>query len=213
MLFKNHEHAALLLAEKLNRFKGKNPLVLGIPNRGIPIALRIAEALAGEMDAVLIEKITPPGEPNITLGAVDETGNVYLSTLADDFGLSKEILSKEKKKRETLLKEKRKQFKEMTDPFGRTVIIVDDGTLSHIAMIASLKSIRTNQPKHLVAATLMSSRESLDVIRKLADEVVNLLTPKNPYSVGNFFIDFKNVSDKEVIKIMKELRPKLKKQL
>ena len=79
MLFKNREHAARLLAQKLMTYQGENPLVLGIPRGAVPMAKVIADELSGELDVVLVRKIGAPNQPELAIGSVDESGHVYLS--------------------------------------------------------------------------------------------------------------------------------------
>jgi len=80
MLFENREHAARLLARRLSAYyKNKNPLLLAIPRGAIGMAEIIADVLGGELDVVLVHKLGAPGQPELAIGAIDETGNVFLS--------------------------------------------------------------------------------------------------------------------------------------
>src|SRR5262245_10889646 len=76
MLFKDREHAARLLAQRLAGYRGQGPLVLGIPRGAIPMAKIIAEALDGELDVVLVHKLAAPGQPELAIGSVDEAGHL-----------------------------------------------------------------------------------------------------------------------------------------
>ena len=76
MRFRNRQHAAELLAERLRvSYKNKNPLVLGVPRGAVPMAKFIADALGGELDVVLVHKLTHPEQPELAIGAIDEQGN------------------------------------------------------------------------------------------------------------------------------------------
>jgi predicted phosphoribosyltransferase len=79
MLFKDREHAARLLAQRLAGYRGQRPLVLGIPRGAVPMAKIIAAALDGELDVVLVHKLGAPGQPELAIGSVDEAGHLYLS--------------------------------------------------------------------------------------------------------------------------------------
>ena len=76
MRFRNREHAARLLAQKLAKYKAEKPLVLGIPRGAVPMAKIIADDLKGELDVVLVHKLGAPGQPEFAIGAVDEKGQV-----------------------------------------------------------------------------------------------------------------------------------------
>jgi predicted phosphoribosyltransferase len=85
MSFENREHAARLLARRLSAYyKNKNPLVLAIPRGAIGMAEIIADVLGGELDVVLVHKLGAPGQPELAIGAIDETGNVFLSAYGLD---------------------------------------------------------------------------------------------------------------------------------
>ena len=80
MLFKNREHAAELLVQRLRTsYKNKSPLVLGVPRGAVPMAKIIADALGGELDVVLVHKLSHPDQPELAIGAIDEKGNAFVS--------------------------------------------------------------------------------------------------------------------------------------
>ena len=94
MRFHNCEHAAHLIAEKLIAYRGQYPLVLGIPRGAVPMAKIIAEALGGDLDVVLVHKLGAPGNPELAIGSVDETGRVYLSEHVRELGVEDAYRSK-----------------------------------------------------------------------------------------------------------------------
>ena len=94
MIFRNREHAAVLLAEKLGKYKGKNPLVLGIPRGAVAMAKVIAIALKGEIDVVLVHKLGAPSQPELARGAVDEKGRVYLTGVVRKWRISPECIAR-----------------------------------------------------------------------------------------------------------------------
>src|ERR1039457_1523983 len=79
MIFHDRVEAADKLADKLERYHGKNPLVLGIPRGGVVLAARIAELLEGDVDVVLTHKLGAPGNPEVAIGAIDEAGQIFLN--------------------------------------------------------------------------------------------------------------------------------------
>ncbi|MEW6297053.1 MAG: phosphoribosyltransferase family protein, partial [Thermodesulfobacteriota bacterium] len=84
MRFHNREHAAHLLAKQLTVYRGRHQGVLGIPRGAVPMAKIIADALEGDLDVVLVHKLGAPGNPELAVGAVDETGHLYLNEVVDN---------------------------------------------------------------------------------------------------------------------------------
>ncbi len=211
MLFRNREEAARLLAEQLIGYRGQNPLVLAIPRGAVPMARIIAEVLEGEMDVVLVHKLGAPGQSELAIGAVDEAGEIYLAGHAVELGVSKDYIAREKQAQMKRLQSRRAFYTPVRPPInpsGRVAIVVDDGIATGATMVAALRAVRAQKPSKLIAATAVASREALQMVRELADEVVCLDVPEIFYAVGQFFLEFPQVSDEEVITSLKQSRSK-----
>ncbi|WDT75598.1 MAG: phosphoribosyltransferase family protein [Candidatus Manganitrophus sp.] len=209
MYFRNRRHAAALLAEKLARYKGQRPLVLAIPRGAVPMAKIIAEQLEGEMDVALVHKLGMPGNPELAIGSVDESGHVYLLEYAHTIDLPDRYLAAERERQVKTLRERRARYTPVhppIDPAGRIVIVVDDGIATGASMVAALLSIRTKRPKKIIVATAVAPYDSLQKIQELADEVVCLDVPRNFHAVGDFFQEFSQVTDEEVIDLLRQGR-------
>jgi len=211
MPFRDREEAARLLADRLVGYRGRNPLVLAIPRGAVPMAFVIAESLDGEMDVVLVHKLSAPGQPELAIGSVSERGQVYVSELARSLGVGEEYIAREKKAQMKILSGRRARYTPVhppIDPLGRVVIVVDDGIATGATMVSALRAVRIQKPSRLIAATAVASREALHMIRGLADEVVCLEVPDVFYAVGQFFLEFPQISDEEVITFLKQSRSK-----
>ncbi|HET8562230.1 MAG TPA: phosphoribosyltransferase [Candidatus Binatia bacterium] len=209
MIFRNREHAAKLLAQKLAKYIIQKPLVLGIPRGALPMAKVIADALDGELDVVLVHKLGAPGQPELAIGAVDEEGRVYLSDSVPEWGISSDYVDREKQEQLETLRRRRAQytpFRSPINPSGRIVIVVDNGIATGATMIAALRSVREQSPAKLIAAVAVLPPSTLSRIRKYADEVVYLDAPEDFFAVGQFFEDFPQVTDDEVIAILGSVR-------
>jgi len=216
MLFKDREEAAYRLAEKLARYQGQNPLVLAIPRGAVGMSAVIAESLNGELDVILVHKLRAPDQPELAIGSVDETGHVYLRDYAQIHGINPHYLEAEKNAQMEVLKQRRAMYTPVHAPIhpsGRVVIIVDDGIATGSTMIAALHAIRAKKPARLVVATAVASQDALQEISKIADEVVCLAVPERFYAVGQFFQEFKQVTDEEVMAILEKSRARAKKDL
>lgn len=213
MIFRNREHAATLLVQKLAKYKTKNPLVLGIPRGAVPMAKIIADALDGDLDVVLVHKLGAPGEPELAIGAVDEEGRVYLSEFVSEWGLSSEYIEQEKHEQLKTLRRRRAQytpFRSPINPTGRTVIVVDNGIATGATMIAALRSVREQRPAKLVAAVAVLPSSTLKQLGRYADEVVYLDTPEDFFAVGQYFEDFSQVTDADVVAVLESAKSREK---
>ena len=128
MRFRNREEAAALLADRLAAYRGGRPLVLGVPRGAVPMARIIADALGGDLDVVLVRKLRAPGQPELAIGAVDETGSVLKGAYFDV--ASHEYIREEIRAQQEILRKRRELYteaQEAVNPAGRIVIVGDDG--------------------------------------------------------------------------------------
>jgi predicted phosphoribosyltransferase len=206
MKFNSREHAAELLAERLRvSYKNKNPLVLAVPRGAVPMAKIIADALGGELDVVLVHKLTHPKQPELAIGAIDESGNAFISEWAAE--LNPQYLEAEKARQLEVLRRRRAAYTPLRapiDPHGRIVIVVDDGIATGSTMIAALRAIHARQPKTLVGAVAVVSPDAARAMLHECDAMVCLKVPSDFFAVGQFFNNFDQVTDEEVIAILKQ---------
>jgi predicted phosphoribosyltransferase len=206
MIFKNRMHAAELLAEKLQQYRGSRPLVLGVPRGAVPMARHIARALDGDLDVVLVRKLRAPGQPELAIGSIDETGHVYLNA----YGVSTPApyLEAEKARQLALLAERRQLYgAARIDPRGRTVIIVDDGLATGSSMIAAVRAVKREKPARVIVAVGAAPTETVELLRAEADDVVAVIVADLFGAVGAFFEEFPQVSDEEVVAALKTPEP------
>jgi len=208
MRFHSRAHAAQLLAEQLIPYRGKHPLVLAIPRGAVPMGKVIAEALGGELDVVLVHKLGAPDNPELAIGSVDESGQVYLGDDLQELGVDDVYIEHEKQAQVRTLQQRRVQYTPIRPPLnpaGRLVIVVDNGIATGASMIAALRAVRAKQPARLIATVAVAPPETLERIQQEADEVVCLYAPAEFYAVGEFFEDFSQVTDEETIAILRQV--------
>ena len=207
MSFKDRSDAAHKLAGRLAAYKDRSPLVLAIPRGAVPMGKIIADELGGDLDVILVHKLGAPGNPEFALGSVDETGAVYLSEHIKSMGIDDQYIEREKQSQLETLTQRRQRYTPVRpplDPRGRVTIVIDDGIATGATMIAALRAVRTKHPDRLIAATAVAPPETIDKIKAEADEVICLETPAYFYAVGQFFSNFDQVSDEDVIALLAE---------
>lgn len=204
-MFHDREEAAQRLADKLMAYQGQHPLVLGIPRGAVPMARLIAEQLGGELDVVLVRKLRAPQQPELAIGSIDESGWTYLADYIHAYGCSAAYIESEKQAQLTILRQRRAQYTPIRAPIcptRRIVIVVDDGLATGATMIAALHALRAAKPAKLICAVPVAPPEILSKVAGLADEVVCLETPVYFQAVGQFYLDFPQVEDDEVIEAL-----------
>jgi putative phosphoribosyl transferase len=203
--FDSRADAAERLAEALSHYRGKHPLVLAIPRGAVSMGRVLADRLGGELDVVLVRKLRAPFSPEFAVGSIDETGWAYISEHAASAGADEAYLELEKAAQLEMLRKRRAQYtpaRPPIDPKGRVAIVVDDGLATGSTMIAALHAARAKAPARLVCAVPVAAADSLERVRPYADEVVCLAAPENFYAVGQFYRDFQQVEDEEVVALL-----------
>ena len=204
-MFKDRLEAAHQLSKALAKYHGQNPLVLAIPRGAVPMGAWMAQELNGQLDVVLVRKLRAPFDPEVAIGAVDESGLAYLSPYAATLGLDPQYVKDEIKLQMKTIKARRKQYSLTRAPLevkGRVVIVVDDGLATGATMMSALKATREKQPRHLVCAIPVASPDALEKIKPLVDETVCLSAPKDFMAVAQFYRQFPQVDDEQVLVLL-----------
>ena len=205
--FQNREEAGRRLVERLTRYR-EHPetLILALPRGGVAVGYQLSLGLHLPLDVFIVRKIGAPDNPEYALGAVGETGVVYLNPEAmAAFRLSRgdidtlvQVQQEEIARRQALYRQDRR-LPALTD---RTVILVDDGIATGSTFFASVQSIRSLNPRRLIGAIPVGPAETILEVRAQVDEVVVLATPAPFWAVGNHYVDFAQVSDRDVVEYL-----------
>ncbi len=207
-IFKDRHDAAMKLAEKLVPYKGKNGIVLAVPRGGVPIGYVIAKELGLPLEIILSKKIGHPYNPEFAIGSVSLHGALIDDSVMD---VDMDYIHREAERIFKELKSRFKLFMGDRKPAtlkNKIVIVVDDGVATGSTIKATVHSIRKDNPKEIIIAVPVSPPQTAYELRNICDDFVCLSTPQEFYGVGQFYDDFSQVSDEEVIQLLKEVNAK-----
>jgi len=206
-MFRNREDAALRLAQKLRGRPLRDPLVLAIPRGGVVTGAVLARELGAELDVVLSRKLRAPNQPELALGAVSETGDVYLNRFHEEPpDWFNDYLAGERRYQLAEIARRKQLFRSIRPAApikGRSVLVTDDGIATGSTMIAALKTVRSQEPYELIVAVPVAAPERLREVRRHCDDVVCLLAVEDFWAVGQFYKDFSPVEDEEAAEIFR----------
>lgn len=201
--FRDRREAGRRLAARLTSLAAERPVVVGLPRGGVPVADEVAAALRAPLEILAVRKLGAPHNPEYGIGAIAEDGTrVFdaeaLAVLGINGGVLDSIVARETAELHRRVAAYRGDRPAM-ELRGRTVVVIDDGVATGVTDTAALRAIRRRGPRRLVLAVPVCAPDSAARLRGEADEVVCLAEPPQLYGVGQWYRDFSQVSDQEVI--------------
>jgi putative phosphoribosyl transferase len=208
--FTDRVDAGKRLALALQDFSGKKGIVLAIPRGGVVVGFEIAKALNLPLDVIIPRKIGAPANPELAIGAVTEDGTAILdSQLINYLGINREYIKEESERQKQEIERRLKLYRQDTsypDLKGLDVIVVDDGLATGSTMKAALASVKNRGAASLTVAVPIGPPSTIEELNEIADRVVCLYTPQFFQAIGEFYTDFSQTSDEEVIKLLWEFK-------
>jgi putative phosphoribosyl transferase len=211
-MFRDRQDAGRRLAAELLKYKDQNPIVVAVPRGGVPVGAEVARELGAPLDIVVVRKLGAPGQPELGLGGVsdgDQPRTIVNEELARMLGVSEEYLLREIRLQLKEVDRRQKVYRggqPALNLSGRTVIVVDDGIATGGSIRAALRSIRRANPKWLVLAVPVAPLDAIEALRSEADDVVCLDARVSFGGVGEFYRDFRQTSDEDVIRLLEKAR-------
>jgi predicted phosphoribosyltransferase len=208
MIFLNRNQAGNLLAAKLKESElgGDNLLVLAIPRGGVVVGQALAEALNSPADIILVKKIGAPNNPELAIGAIGAFGEPTIDEeLAKKTGADDNYIKNQISKIKIEIQEREKIFRSDKPPLdlkSKIVILTDDGVATGSTVVAAINILRQQNPKKIIVAVPVIAKDALAKIESVADEVVYLEAPEMFFAVGQFYKDFSQITDEEVLKLL-----------
>jgi len=210
--FTDRVDAGKRLASELKGFSGKKGIVLAIPRGGVVVGFEIARALNLPLDVIIPRKIGAPENPELAIGAVAEDGTAILDNqLIKYLNVSKEYVEIETKRQKHEIGRRLKLYRQdasYPDLNGLDVIVVDDGIATGSTMKAALASVKNRRASSVTVAVPVGPPSTIEELEKIADRVVCLYTPEYFQAIGEFYSDFSQTPDEEVIMLLKENKEK-----
>jgi len=205
--FYDRADAGRTLARSLQRYKNlADVIVLALPRGGVPVAIEVARELNAPLDVFIVRKLGVPGHEELGMGAIASGGiRVVNESIIRELGISEEIRDLVTARERTELERRERLYRDDRPPpqiEGKTVIIVDDGLATGFSMKAAVTALREQHPARLIVAVPTAPVSTCSELKSLADEVVCGLTPEPFYAVGGSYVDFRQVTDEEVRRLL-----------
>ena len=208
--FDDRVEAGRMLGARLAALRLASPVVLALPRGGVPVALEVARALDAPLDLLLVRKIGVPWQPELAVAAVMDGAEpvvVVERHIQAETGVKQEYIEQRAKEELAEIERRRRTYLADRAPVpvaGRTAIVVDDGIATGTTMRAALKGLRRRNPARLVLAVPVAPPDTINELRQEVDDVVCLAQPSFFGAIGYFYRDFHQLSDDEVITLMRQ---------
>jgi putative phosphoribosyl transferase len=209
MFFQNREQAGRALAARLGAYRNSGTVVLALPRGGVPVGREIATALGAPLDLVLVRKIGAPSQPELAIGAIsdgEQPDLVLNERIVGILDVEPGYLEREKTRALAEIDRRRRLYLGGRTPValeGRTAILVDDGLATGMTALAALRGVRRRHPRRIVLAVPVASPEIVEMLRPEADEIVCLQVSDELMSVGEAYLDFRQLTDEEVVALLR----------
>src|SRR5438034_2582118 len=197
MYFSDRYDAAMQLAQRLEKYKDEDGVILAVPRGGVPIGYYLAKHLDFTLDLLMTKKLGHPANDEFAIGAV----GIESIIIEEAYQIPKEYIQQQTKRIRQELIERYKKFMGDREPAvlkNKIVIVVDDGVATGRTILATLKMLRSKEPKKLVVAVPVAAQEAAEKIKQEVDDFICLYIPEPFYGVGRFYKDFSQTSDEEV---------------
>ncbi|MFQ6391975.1 phosphoribosyltransferase [Nocardia sp. KC 131] len=206
MIYTDRASAGRALGAELAHLRASQPLVLGLPRGGVPVAVAVHEMIGGDLDILLVRKLGVPWQPELAMGAIGAGGvRVLNRDVLEHTGITPQQFAEIEDAERVELERRRKVLRGDAQPIamgGRVVVIVDDGMATGATVVVACRIVAQQRPARVVVAVPVSSAEALRRVEAEADEVICPLVPHTLGGVGAAYKDFHQLEDEEVTALL-----------
>jgi len=207
-MFKDRRDAGRRLAARLLKSKPQDPVVLALPRGGVPVAYEIAIALDAPLDVIIVRKLGAPGQPELGIGALvdgDHPQSILNADVLRTVHVSNDYLQREIETQLQEIHRRQQLYRRGRTPVpleGRTVIVVDDGIATGGSVRAALRGVQRARPRQVILAVPVAAADAIAALRGAVAQLICLSAPIFFSAVGQFYDDFTQTTDAEVIDLL-----------
>lgn len=207
MRFADRAEAGRQLAVRLEHLRNQRPVVLGLPRGGVPVAYEVARALDAPLDVIVVRKLGVPWLPELAMGAIGEGGSrvVIEAEVLRRAGINRAMLDGVERRESAELRRRADVYRAghaLVPIDGRSVIVIDDGIATGATVRAACLVVAQRGAARVVVAVPVLPQELISVLSTVADEVVWLRAPTSMIAVGNWYHDFSQLDDEDVVELL-----------
>jgi putative phosphoribosyl transferase len=204
-MFADRVDAGRRLGTRVREVLGASPdrLVLGLPRGGVPVAAEVARELGASLDVLVVRKLGAPSQPEVAIGAIGPDGAVLLH--AHGRALDPETLDRIRRRELAELERRVRAYRGDRGPLvltGRRVVLVDDGIATGAAALVAVQAARAQGAAEVVVAAPVAAPDARDAVAAVADRVIVLAAPERFWAVGQWYDDFRQTDDAEVMRLL-----------
>ena len=205
MVFKDRADAGSKLADALHQYRGGNTVVYALPRGGVVLGAEIARNLNAPLDLMIVRKVGHPNSPEYAIAAVAEDGHTVMNTFEVN-SVDKVWFDEAVRTQQEEARRRRELYTRDRPPIpatDKTAILVDDGLATGLTMFAAVQEVQHSHPRKIVVAVPVAPPHAVQELSQVADDVVALYVTPDFGAIGAFYYRFGQVSDEEVIELMK----------
>jgi putative phosphoribosyl transferase len=210
MFFRDRYDAGRQLAAELLKREFEDAVVLGLPRGGVPVAAKVADALGVPLDVLLVRKLGLPAHREFAVGAIGEGGvRVVDTAICDSYRVSSAELAQVDAEERLELDRRSQLYRVGLPPIsleGHTAILVDDGVATGSTALAASQVARKLGAKKVILAVPVGSASAVQELRQHVDEVICLRVPERFRAVGQWYVDFSETPDEQVVELLTRRR-------
>jgi putative phosphoribosyl transferase len=206
-VFRNRQDAGRRLADRLEALRDERPVVVGLPRGGVPVAAEVASALDAPLDVIIVRKLGVPAQPELGMGAIGEDGvRVLNHTVVRAAGVPADAIDAVERRERAEVERRARRYRgdrARVSLDGRTVVVVDDGIATGGTARAAVQVARAQGARRVVLAVPVAPPDTVEEMRAVADDVVCVESPRGFAAVGQWYEDFTQTSDDEVVRLLR----------